>query len=178
MKYKPGYSGHFCNTDGSEAKNTSGNIAAANLEQWNGSQASWPSQNAIVQVQVTFHANQGSFGISFQPFNNGSSMGEYFTYQLNLSGDWSFNHYGSAGNLQGSLVSGNVFTEVPNKINLHNTFTLDIKVQGTQYNFYINGIDTTGNASTGDQYSNKIVGLVVEGHADVTFSNFAVYNLS
>jgi hypothetical protein len=56
--------------------------------------------------------------------------------------------------------------------------TIDIRVEGTNYAFYVNGVDTTGRATTGTQFISKIVGLAVDTNANVTFSNFAIYALA
>ena len=160
-----------CASDGSKMSNTSGGLAVANLDQLSGNQSPWPSQNFIVQVQVTIDPNsQGAFGIDF-PSLTGNNSQEYFAYLLDQSGNWSFNGYDTQGHLMNSLVSGHLLSS------LSTSLTIDIRVEGTNYAFYVNGVDTTGTASTGSQYANKIVGLAVDANSKATFSNFAVYSL-
>jgi hypothetical protein len=158
-----------CDPNGSKIANTSGRLAVANLDQLVGNQSSWPRQDFVVQVDVTINPNsQGAFGIDFQP--NDKSQG-YFAYLLDQSGIWAFKHYNTQGNVVDTLVPGKL-SPVSTKL------TLDIRVVGTQYQFFVNGKDTQGHAAIGSQYINKIAGLAVDANADVTFSNFAIYALS
>ncbi len=161
-----------CNADGGEITNGSGHLAVANLDQLSGNQSPWPSQNFIVQVQVTVSPNShGVFGIGFIPQTSDGSLG-YFAYLLDPSGNWSFNHYDAQGNVMDTLVSGHLLSSVSTKL------TIDVRVEGTNYAFYVNGVDTTGRAATGSQFISKIVGLAVDANANVTFSNFAIYALT
>jgi serine/threonine protein kinase len=158
-----------CNSGGSQIANTSGHLMIANLEQLPANQAPWPGQNFVVQVQVTINPNsQGAFGINFQPDNNSQ---EHFAYLLNpSSGNWIFNHYNAQS--MNTVVPGKLLAPVTTQL------TITIRVEGTNYRFYVNGQDTTGFAQTGSQYINKIAGLAVDANANVTFSNFAIYALS
>jgi serine/threonine protein kinase len=161
-----------CNADGGEMINGSGHLAIANLDQLAGNQSPWPSQSFIVQVQVTVNPNShGLFGIDFFPQTSDGSQG-YFAYLLDQSGNWTFNHYDTQGNVMDTLISEKLLSSVST------TLTIDIRVEGTNYAFYVNGIDTTGRASTGSQFISKIVGLAVDANANVTFSNLAIYALS
>ncbi len=165
-----------CSTDGSQMSNTSGHLAVINLDKLAGDQMSWPGQNFIVQVQVNINANSsGAFGIDFQPQTSDNSQ-EYFAYMLNASGQWTFNHYDAQGDVMDSLVSEQL--PPPFSISTTTKLTIDIRVTGTDYAFFINGTDTTGSAETGPQYISKIVGLAVDTNTNVTFSNFAIYALS
>jgi serine/threonine protein kinase len=156
-----------CNSGGSQIANTSGHLVVANLEQLPTNQAPWSGQNFVVQVQVTINPNShGTFGINFQSDNNSQ---EHFAYLLDPPDNWTFNHY-NAQNMN-TVISGRLLSSVSTQL------TIDIRVEGTNYKFYVNGRDTTGVAQTGPQYINKIVGLAVDANANVTFSNFAVYAL-
>jgi serine/threonine protein kinase len=161
-----------CNADGGEMINGSGHLAVANLDQLAGKQSPWPSQSFIVQVQVTVNPNShGVFGVDFLPQTSDSSQG-YFAFLLDQSGSWNFSHYDTQGNARDTLVAGNLLSSVSTKL------TIDIRVEGTNYAFYVNGVDTTGRATTGTQFISKIVGLAVDTNANVTFSNFAIYALA
>jgi serine/threonine protein kinase len=162
-----------CGSNGSEIVNSSGHLTSANLDKLAGNQTPWPSQNFIAQVQISMNPNNhdSAFGIDFQPQASDGSQG-YFAYLLNTAGAWTFNHYDNQGNIMDTLVNGQLSSPVST------TFTLDIRVEGTSYAIYINGVDTIGRAETGSQYTDKIVGLAVDTNADVTFSNFAIYALS
>jgi serine/threonine protein kinase len=164
-----------CNADGSNVVNTSGHLAVANLDRLPGNQSPESDQNFIVQVQVTIHSNShGAFGIDFLPHASGNSQG-YFAYLLDQSGGRTFNRYDNQGNVVDRLLpSGQSSPSVSTNTKL----TLDIRVTGTRYAFYINGVDTVDRAETGSQYVNRIIGLTVGPQADVTFSNFAIYALS
>jgi hypothetical protein len=159
-----------CNPDGSEMTNTSGHLAVVNLDQLGGNQSPWPSQSFIVQMQVTINPNSaGAFGIDFQPETDDNTPG-YFAYLLSPPSNWAFS-YCTQGIPTSTLIAAPLLSPVSTK------FTLDIRVEGTSYAFYINGTDTTGLAVTGPQFINKIVGLVVGADADITFSNLAIYAL-
>jgi serine/threonine protein kinase len=159
-----------CNPDGSKMANKSGRLVVANLDQLPDNQSPWPRQDFIVQVDVTINPNsQGAFGIDFQP--NDKSQG-YFAYLLDQSGNWAFKHYDTQGNVIDTLVPGQLLSPVPMKL------TLDIRIVGTEYHFFVNGRDTQGHAAIGSQYIKKIVGLAVDTNADITFSNLAIYALS
>jgi hypothetical protein len=137
-----------------------------------GDKSAWPSQSFVAQVQVTINPDsQGAFGIDFQP-QTGDNPQEYFAYMLSPSGNWSFSHYNAQGNLLDTLVSGQLLSPVSTKL------TIAIRAEGTEYAFYVNGVDTTGRASIGTQFVTKIAGLAVDANTDVTFSNFAIYALS
>jgi hypothetical protein len=137
-----------------------------------GSRSAWPGQSFIVQVQVTMNPDsQSAFGIDFQP-QIGDTPQEYFAYMLSPSGNWSFSHYDAEGNLLNTLISGQLLSPISTKL------TIDIRVEGTEYAFFVDGADTTGRASIGSQFINKIAGLAVDTNSDLTFSNFAVYALS
>jgi serine/threonine protein kinase len=160
-----------CNADGSKIVNTSGHLTIANLEQLGGNQASWPGQNFIVQVQVSISQNSsGAFGIDFQPQASDNSP-VYFAYLLSPSDDWSFSYYNTQKNITNTLIASQLLSSAPTKL------TIDIRVEGTYYSFYVNGTDTTGRAVTGTQYIDKIIGLAADANADVTFSNLAIYAL-
>ena len=119
-------------------------------------------------MQVTINPNsQGTFGIDFQSDNASG----YFAYLLSPNNSWAFNYYNTQGNLISTLISSQLLSSVSA------TLTIDIRVEGTFYTFYVNGVDTTGRAVTGSQYIDKIVGLAVDGNADITFSNLALYAL-
>ena len=123
-----------CTSDGSKIVNTSGHLAIANLDQLTGNHFPWPSQNFIVQVEVTIDPNaHGAFGIAFQPQTNSQ---EYFAYLLNPSGNWTFSHYDASSNVIDQLVPGQLLSSVSTKL------TIDIRVEGTNYSFYVNGKDT------------------------------------
>jgi serine/threonine protein kinase len=157
-----------CNSDGSEIVNTSGHLAIANLDQLVGNQSPWSCQSCIVQVQATVNPNsQGAFGIDFQ--TDGTQ--EYFAYVLNPPDNWAFNYYNISGGFTNTLIASQFLSSVSRQL------TIDIRVEGTFYKFYVNGVDTTGRAITGSQYSNKIVGLAVGTNADITFSNLAIFAL-
>jgi serine/threonine protein kinase len=159
-----------CNSNGSEIVNRSVRLAVANLDHLAGNQSPWPRQDFIAQVDVTINPNsQGAFGIAFQP--NDKSQG-YFAYMLDQSGNWAFKHYDTQGNVIDTLVPGKLLSPV------HTKLTLDIRVVGTKYQFFLDGKYTEGNADIGPQYINKIAGLAVDTNADVTFSNLAIYALS
>ncbi len=161
-----------CKPSGSKIINTLEYPAIANLGQLGGDQSPWPGQNFIVQVQVTVNPHSyGAFGIDFLPETSDNTQG-HFAYLLSPPNDWAFNYYDRQGNLVSTLISGQLLSPVSTKL------TIDIRVEGTYYTFYINGVDTTGRAITGPQYINKIVGLAVDKNADITFSNFAIYALS
>jgi hypothetical protein len=147
--------------------NTSGQLAMVNLDQLGGNQSPWPGQNFIVQMQANVNS-QGAFGIDFLPDN---AQG-YFAYLVVPPDNyWAFNYYTSEGAIVSTLVSG------PLPSSMSTQLTVDVRVEGTVYSFYINGVDTTGLAVTGSQYINKIAGLAVDARADITFSNFAIYAL-
>jgi hypothetical protein len=158
-----------CTPDGSKMINTSGQLAVVNLDQLAGNQSPWPSQSFIVQITINSNSD-GAFGIDFQP-ETGDNPPGYFAYLLSPPHNWAFNYYTPQGNLSGTLIAAPLFSPVSTK------FTLDIRVEGTSYTFYINGVDTTGLAITGSQFINKTVGLAVDANADITFSNFAIYAL-
>ncbi len=164
-----------CHVDGSKIVNTSGHLAVANLDRLPGNQSSASDQNFIVQVQVTINSNShGAFGIDFLPHAGDNSQG-YFAYLLDQSGGRTFNRYDNQGNVLDTLLpSGQSSPSASTNTKL----TLNIRVTGTRYAFYINGVDTIDRAETGSQYVNRIVGLTVGPQADVTFSNFAIYALS
>ena len=163
-----------CNADGSNMVNTAGHLAVANLDRLPGNQSPGSEQNFIVQVQVTIHAHShGAFGIDFLPHASDNSQG-YFAYLLDQSGGRTFNRYDNQGNVVDTLASG----QPPPSVSTNPKLTLDIRVTGTRYAFYINGVDTIDRAETGPQYVNRIIGLTVGPQADVTFSNFAIYALS
>jgi hypothetical protein len=152
--------------------NTSGHLAVVNLGQLGRDQSPWPRQNFIVQVQVTINPHShGAFGIDFQPEIGHNTRG-HFVYLLNPPDNWAFNYYNAQGNLTSTLIAAPLLSPVSKQL------TIDIRVEGTYYTFYINGVDTTGRAITGPLYINKIVGLAVDQNADITFSNFAIYALA
>ncbi len=160
-----------CNADGSKIVNTSGQLMIANLDQLGGNRSPWPSKNFIVQVQVSIsHNSSGAFGIDFQPQASNNSP-VYFAYLLSPSDDWSFSYHNTQNNITSTLIASQLLSSAPTKL------TIDIRVEGTYYAFYVNGVDTTGRAITGSQYIDKIVGLAVDADADVTFSNLAIYAL-
>jgi serine/threonine protein kinase len=161
-----------CNPDGSEIVNTSGHLAIANLDQLAGNQSPWSCQNCIVQVQVTVNPNsQGAFGIDFQT-DGGTNAQEYFAYVLNPPNNWAFNYYNTPGGFTNTLIAAQLLSSVSRQ------FTIDVRVEGTFYTFFVNGVDTTGRATTGSQYGNKIVGLAVDANTDITFSNLAIFALA
>src|SRR5262249_53232555 len=139
----------ICKPDGSEMINTSGQLAVVNLDQLGGTQATWPGQSFIIQIQVTINPNSaGTFGIDFQPDDNTTG---YFAYLLSPPRNWAFKHYTTQGDLTNTLIAAPLLSSVST------TFTLDILVDATSYTFYIDGVDTTGRAVTGSQFINKIV---------------------
>lgn len=161
-----------CSANGSKIVNTSGHLVTANLDQLPGNQSPGPGENFIVQVQITINANaQGAFGIAFRPQGNNAQVN--VVYLLDSSNQWSLNGYDTSGNRQSTLHSA----PLPPSLSVPTKLTLDIRVVGTDYSFFINGQDTKGSGSTGSQYRNPIVGLAVDTNANVTFSNFAVYAL-
>jgi hypothetical protein len=160
-----------CTSDGSKIVNTSGHLTIANLDQLGRNRSPWPGQNFIVQVQVSISNNSpGAFGIDFQP-QAGDNSPVYFAYLLSPADDWSFSYYNTQKDIRNTLIAAQLLSSAPTKL------TIDIRVEGTYYSFYINGVDTTGRAVTGSQYIDKIVGLAVDANADVTFSNLAIYAL-
>jgi serine/threonine protein kinase len=163
-----------CNSDGSKMVNTSGHLVVANLDRLLGNQSPSSNQNFIVQVQVTINSDShGAFGIDFLP-QTGDNSGGYFAYLLDQSGGRTFNHYDDQGNVRDTLLPSG---QPPTSVSTNTKLTLDIRVTGTGYAFYINGNDTIDRAETGSQYANRIIGLAVGPQADVTFSNFAIYAL-
>jgi len=164
--------GHVnCNADGSEMiNNGSGRLAVADLDQLGGNLSSWPSQSFIVQVQITINSNsQGAFGIDFRPQTGDNTQG-FLAYLLHPPSSWTFGHYDASGNFQNTLVSEGLPSPTPTK------FILDIRVDGAGYAFFINGFDNQDRAAT-DAQGAKVIGLVVDTNADVTFSNLAIYAL-
>ena len=146
---------------------------SGNLHQLPSNQSPGPGDNFIVQVEITINANsQGQFGIDFQPQSDNAQ--EFVAYLLDPSGRWTFNGYNASGNRKSTLYSA----QLPPPLSVPTKLTLDIRVVGTSYAFFINGQDTTGSGSTGSQYRNPIVGLAVDTNANITFSKFAIYALA
>jgi serine/threonine protein kinase len=122
--------------------------------------------NYVLQVQVTTSAGtQGNFGVLFrnQP---GSPTGGY-GFLLNTGGTWEGNLYDQGNGAVNTAVS----LKVQGKMT--ETFTLDIVVQGSTYNFYFNG-KWQGNTESA-QYTDGNLGLVADSGTSVTFKNLVIY---
>lgn len=163
-----------CNSGGSQIVNTSGHLVTVNLNQLPTNQYPGLGENFIVQVQININANsQGTFGVDLAPQTDNNAQ-QYFAYMLNGSGTiHTFNQYDNQGNVLNTVMTtGQPISSVSIPL------TLDIRVTGTSYAFFINGKDTADRAETGSQYIDRIIGLAVDANANVTFSNFAIYTLS
>jgi len=154
-----------CPTSGTQLTNGSaGKTAGIFLDKLPNGQS--VPDNYVLQVQVSTSAGtQGNFGVFFrnQP---GSPTGAY-AFLLNTGGTWEGNLYDQR--------SGSVNTPVSLKVQgkMAETFTVDVVVQGSTYNFYFNGKwqGTTESA----QYTSGNLGLVADSGTSVTFKNLAIY---
>jgi hypothetical protein len=124
--------------------------------------------NYILQVQVSTDTNtHGDFGVFFR-HQPGSPTGAY-AFLLNTAGIWKGNLYDQR--------NGTVNTPVSLQVqgNMAGTFTLDIAVQGTSYNLYLNG-KWQGTIESG-QYASGNIGLVADAGTSVSFKNLVIYAL-
>lgn len=124
----------------------------------------------MLQVQVTVSPNSrgGNFGVFFrnQP---GSQQGGY-SFLIAPSGNWSANAYDNTTGNASNLYS------MPGITPVSSTATLDITVQGGDFQFYLNGTKLGG--ATSQAYTSGTLGLIVDSNADVYFKNLEIYALS
>ena len=127
-------------------------------------------QNFIMQVQVTLSpTSSGHFGLYFRnPIEPGTSFLYLISPTDNNSADYKYANGG---------LSPSPSTPYPLNAQLTGTITLEVAVQGNDFDFYINGT-WQGWAETGTAYTPSTIGLAADAGADVTFKNFALYSLN
>lgn len=123
----------------------------------------------VIQVQVNVGAaQQGQFGV-FYRVQTGGQTGAYAFLIDQATKRWGGYKYDATG--AGSLLTSGTF---PLQAKLTGTLTLDVVVQGSNFSFYVNGVQE-GLDYSGGQNSSGTVGLAADAGADVTFKNLAVY---
>jgi serine/threonine protein kinase len=125
--------------------------------------------NYILQVQVREGPpSHGALGILFRNQAGSSNLGAY-SFWLSPNNSWSAKVYEAMTRAETQLYQHRT------TLQLHGVVTITIRVQGDNFNLYIQGRQQGYAISS--LYSGGTVGLVVDKGADVFFSNFALYAL-
>jgi serine/threonine protein kinase len=129
----------------------------------------------IVQVETqATSTSQGEFGVLFRNQVNANASSQRhngaYAFLVSPDGTWHVFVYDDATGAPASIASSH--TTVP----INGPLTIDIKVQGNTFTFYLNG-QKQGAAISGT-YATGTIGLAVSTDADVFFKNFALYELS
>jgi serine/threonine protein kinase len=125
--------------------------------------------NYILQVQVREGPpSHGAFGILFRNQAGSSNLGAY-SFWLSPDNSWSARVYEAVTKKETQLYQHKT------TVQLHGVVTITIRVQGDNFNLYIQGHQQGYAISS--LYHGGTVGLVVDKGADTFFSNFALYAL-
>ena len=157
-----------CNAKGgwTQLTNTGSNTTGIFLNKLAGGKAI--PDNYVIQVQVNLSATQGMVGIFFRN-QLGTPIGAD-AFLLNPgSSTLTRNEY---DNQTGTTTMSQSF-QVGRIVGI---VTLDVTVQGTDYNFYINGGSSQGETQSA-RYSGGNLGLVVDPGTTVLFRDMVIYAL-
>ncbi len=162
-----------CTTNGAQMRNNGNlgsHLAGSFLEQLPGG-VQMPN-DFIIQAQVTVNpSSQGRFGIYFRSQST-PNHDQGFVFLIDPLTKWTI--YDERAGVLSPLNPNPVTTELAS---LANTFTIDLRIQGSNYDVYINGANNLGGAASGGQNPSGTIGLAVDPNANVTFKNVAIYAL-
>jgi len=150
-----------CQSNTTVLTNTGGSSAGIYLDKL--PNQSLPS-SYVIQVQINASASNGAFDIYF--FNQSGSQG-WDRCQINLGArTWQFSEYRNG-------ATTTFYTGSFQKDHTSGTVTINLKIQGDNYNLYTNGIEEGGAIS--GTYTSGGMGLGVEAGAQVSLKNLAIY---
>ncbi len=156
-----------CTASGLGLTDSSTNLLAGVFLNTLPNSASYP-KDYVVQVQVTVNsASSGGFGVFFRNQPGHAQQGAYAFLVYPQQNRWEANSYDNNTGAR-TLIYGSQLTA-----NVQGTVTIDVVVQGSTFQFYINGQKQGGVISP--TYPSGTIGLAADTGANVYFKNLALY---
>jgi hypothetical protein len=126
------------------------------------------TQQGDVDISVTVRQLSGSYSLLYGIVFRSSGKGSYYLFGVDGNGKWTFAKL--SNNTSTYLIRPTANAAINAKLDEPNT--LEIKAIGSQFDFYVNGIQVGQSKNTA--YSTGLIGLTSEGGVEVVYANVRI----